>query len=215
MKGYKLRGEQRTDAQKANDAIRRTGKLVPCTICGTMVYRNPSQLRNSKNTYCSRPCRARGRKSRPKTLKVYICPVCGIEFKRHPSREKYSKIMYCSTPCVARARSGEGHHAWKGGRQQRPDGYIDINQSLVPEDLRGMCRKDGRTLEHRLIMAQHLGRPLKATEVVHHKNHVRDDNRLENLELVPVSHDGITNAGRKIAELEKLVASLQEQLDER
>lgn len=41
----------------------------------------------------------------------------------------------------------------------------------------------GRIREHVYIMSQHLGRPLTKNENVHHKNGIRTDNRVENLEL--------------------------------
>lgn len=38
-------------------------------------------------------------------------------------------------------------------------------------------------MQHRLVMEQVIGRPLTASERVHHRNGRRDDNRPENLEL--------------------------------
>ena len=52
-----------------------------------------------------------------------------------------------------------------------------------------MARNDGYVMEHRLVLAQAIGRPLLRTEVVHHENHDPQDNRLENLRLFASNKD--------------------------
>jgi hypothetical protein len=59
-------------------------------------------------------------------------------------------------------------------------GYLKV---CVPVEQRHLTRGATNELEHRLVMAIHLGRPLEADESVHHRNGDRLDNRLANLEL--------------------------------
>ena len=104
---------------------------------------------------------------------------------------------------------------WKGGRKQS-GGYIGVK--VYPDNFfYPMAQKpDNYILEHRLIMAKHLGRCLLPWEIIHHKNGIRNDNRLENLELLPYSkyHLPDTKAKSLIKQQQKQIESLQQKLSE-
>lgn len=122
--------------------------------------------------------------------KIKVCEQCGEEYVIAPYHAKASR--YCSRACFGLTRrglaefKGPASPAWRGGRQTIR-GYVRV---YAPDHHSLQHRRHGRryVLEHRLVMEQHLGRPLGPEERVHHINGVKDDNRIENLELWTTGH---------------------------
>src|SRR3990167_264498 len=79
-------------------------------------------------------------------------------------------------------RAGKNHNRWRGGRFQTGGGYyrVWVDQS---DSMASMRNNTGHVLEHRLVMARALDRPLLAHETVHHINGDRADNTPQNLQL--------------------------------
>lgn len=94
------------------------------------------------------------------------CFTCHRTFSVPPSRATTAR--YCSNDCRPRTY-----------RQIRPDGYVWVWAPDHPNAYRS-----GRIAEHRLVASGIIGRPLRPTEDVHHRNGDPADNRPENLEIV-------------------------------
>lgn len=108
----------------------------------------------------------------------WACVDCGkAKWIRHSKREmKDFRCRSCS-------QKGNLNPSWKGGIVKNGYGYLIFR---IPEGHEFYCMKNSNehVLLHRLIMAEHLQRPLKKEEIVHHINEDIRDNRIENLMLL-------------------------------
>jgi hypothetical protein len=96
--------------------------------------------------------------------------VCSIEgCGRPPSNKGYCSTHYRRQRIGAEMEAAVEARTVGGSRRTYANGYVMLT---------GL-----KMFEHRHVMEQHLGRALTADENVHHINGVRDDNRIENLEL--------------------------------
>ena len=80
-------------------------------------------------------------------------------------------------------KRGKESATWKGGRHIDARGYV---LRIIQPDNFFFCMADSqnRVWEHRLVMAQHLGRPLLSNESVHHLDGNPSNNNINNLILM-------------------------------
>lgn len=75
-------------------------------------------------------------------------------------------------------KTGPSHPCWKGGILIDRDGYIRVWRPEHP------WPRKGYMMAHVEVVELNLGRKLLYSECIHHKNGNRQDNRLENLQVI-------------------------------
>jgi hypothetical protein len=156
---------------------------INCANCNKELLKWKSQIRKSGNGYCSPSCSISYRNkyeynpSHHRDLSGEKNPMYGKGYRIQGEKNG----MY--------GRKGERHPNFRGGFYQRKDGYIRL---LVNGE---------RVLQHRKVLID-AGIDIDGM-VVHHKNGIKWDNRLENLEVITQSdhinqHREELNAARGI-----------------
>lgn len=119
--------------------------------------------------------------------KICTVPGCGRPFDGHgfcsAHRRRFLKhgnpMAHIS---LSLSKFGSRNPKWRGGEIEQ-DGRVIV---YAPGHPYPSCHGT-HVLRYRLVMEKHLGRFLLPSEIVHHKNDIPDDDRIENLEVMSQS----------------------------
>ena len=171
-----------------------------CQTCGEEVSPTLANINDPRRMYGCRYCANKDKGWRlrtPEAEAIVIMKSVGVTpIEPYPGATKPWRCVCdtCGTegsPKLNAIKSGQGGckpcgvvkrgitQRREGARRINTHGYVEV-KTWVTEGARSSGQ---RILEHRKVMQEHLGRTLYPKENVHHRNGVKTDNRIENLEL--------------------------------
>jgi len=128
------------------------------------------------------------------------CSVCGKEIYANLSNFKRSKNIICNSIDCRRVISSVPDGAKKNKR-----GRIEMDGHILIKQINHPFAKKGWISEHRYVVEQHIGRYLEDTEIVHHINMDKKDNRIENLHIFKTNTDHFLSHGSLNKCVKKLI----------
>ena len=190
-----------TSERKKEKSIANKERRKLCKSCGNVFIQE-----HSSQKYCNRRCHNKARRDRVGKFKGFSgrygeteCKTCGKRFWRSTPKHSYCSLAckrkLCEN-CLTEITHGVNGNVRRkycfkcnekkivnlakypiGTKKLKPGGYV-----LVKIDQKNWMP------EHRHLMEKKIKRKLFQMEEVHHKNGIRNDNRLKNLELWSTSH---------------------------
>jgi hypothetical protein len=140
--------------------MNKNGKTLACTECGKGVYIAKYRLKTFK--FCSTRC-------------AFIHN--DVLAKKPPLTEESKRKI--SKSLVELYEDITKHPRYVNGKHRHGDGYVQLYKPDHPSS-----DSRGRVMEHRYILEVSLRRVLTDQEEAHHINGIKDDNRLENLQIL-------------------------------
>lgn len=159
--------------------------IKKCPVCRKSFYFKPCYKKIGRGQTCSVKCGGLNKRGKPvfkRRTGIFIkCQICHKAF--YIKKCCYDTRKYCSKQCDNKSRTfltGYKGANWKGGEYKNDMGYVYIYTSDHP-------RAKSRHYVKRavLVMEKHIKRFLTSSEVVHHKNEIKEDDSIKNLKLFP------------------------------
>lgn len=179
MNEYKVGDRQRAD--RLGMKGRQYLTLLNCNKCNNQKWVRPGYTENFICIHCKHR----------ETIKA-----------KQMNKAEHRKDCKCHKCRIGKGYfKGKNNPSWKGGIKKMKSGYIYIyiEQGSKFSSMIAKGVGNGYVAQHRLVMAEHLDRPLLKEETVHHKNGIKWDNRIENLELWATKH----HSGQRVEDLIK------------